>query len=246
MMPPFSMLCATLTAVCLPLQDCPDMLDRRCYHSMVSTPQGLYVVGGCNKREGALNTVDFYDVERRKWSSEGTLMIGVYSMSAAVIADRIFVYGGRKRGGGRTREIQMFDLILRISAIVGNFTSPITESRAITVNDEAFVISTNGNIFKVIEDGVVIDFGVIPNFDRYNFGLCCHHGSLVVIGGETRYPSGPGAFEDMIAVDLKTGCTCVLPDKLYPSASAVGCCKIILHRAALMSTYGSSAPNGNT
>ena len=55
-----------------------------------------------------------------------------------------------------------------------------------------------------------------------------HQNNLVILGGETRYPSDTGIYDDIILLNLCNSETKILPDKLYPGACAFGCIKIIL------------------
>ncbi|XP_071117709.1 kelch-like protein 24 [Haliotis cracherodii] len=217
---------------------CPEMPDNRCYHEMVASNDSLYVIGGCNKREGALASVYVYNILERKWHHFSHLLFGVYSTSCAVIGNTLFVFGGRGMGSRRTQEVQAMNLTNGTATIVHLFPTPITESRALSDGDEAFVCTTNGSVMKIFEDGAVFNVAKMPNFDRYNFGVFLHRGLLVVTGGDTRYPSGLGAFDDMIQVIIDdkeklSKETVVMRDKLYPFASAFGCQKIILHRSFL-------------
>lgn len=209
-----------------------EMPDRRRYHEMVVVDGYVYVVGGCNKRDGAFSLVTRYNMEEDRWTSAGHLQLGVYSASATAIRNTVLVFGGRAHGNIRRHEVQAYNTSTCTASIVNTFSSPVTESKALTLGDEAFIVLTNGAVMKVSEDGTVYPVTSIPNFDRYNFGLVRKMNTLMVVGGETRYPSssGSGHFADFIRVDPETRKTSVLSDSMFVSASAACCCLVILRR----------------
>ncbi|KAK6179618.1 hypothetical protein SNE40_011935 [Patella caerulea] len=216
-------------------RSCPDMVKRRSYHAMVSIKDNLYVIGGCNRNNGALESIDTYNTIDHTWSDFGDLQLGVYSISSTVLKDQIFIFGGRGQSSRMCHEIQMIDVNLRTSSIISAFSSPVTESRALSINDDSLVVLTNGSVLKVLEDGAVCPVATIPNFDRYNFGVSSHQNSLIILGGETRYPSDTGTYDDLIIMNLTNGQIEIMPDKLYPGACAFGCIKILMKRAFLAS-----------
>lgn len=211
-----------------------EMPDQRRYHEMVVLDNFVYAVGGCNKRDGAFSVINRYSIAEDCWKSVGHLQMGVYSASATAIGDIIFVFGGRAHGSIRRHEIQAYNTNTNVATVISSFASPVTESRALSVGCEAFVALTNGTVLKVSEDGNIYSHATIPNFDRYNFGFVKKMNSIMVVGGETRYPSGCGSghFVDLIQIDLDSGKTFVMKDHMFASASAVCCCMVILHRTA--------------
>lgn len=211
-----------------------EMQDQCRYHEMVVMGDFIYAVGGCNKREGASDIISRYSVEDGTWKYVGDLQLGVYSASAAVAGESIMVFGGRAQGNVRRQEIQAYNTRTKTSYVVNRFSSPVTECKAISVDEEAFVVLTNGTIMKVTEDGVQYRHATLHNFDRYNFGFVRYLGGMLVVGGETRYPSGAGSghFMDFIQVDTTPGKTSVLSHQLFSSASATCCCMLILRRTA--------------
>ncbi|KAK7100959.1 kelch-like protein 23 [Littorina saxatilis] len=213
-------------------QEVTEMPERRRYHELVVAGDFVYAVGGCNKRDGASDTVTRYCTREDTWKMVGHLQLGVYSASATVVNDVILVFGGRAHGSVRRKEIQAFNTHSNTSCVINRFSSPVTESRALHVGDEAFVALTNGTVVKVLEDGAIFPHANLPNFDRYNFGFVYRPNGLLIVGGETRYPSGLGSghFADFIQVDADSGKVSVISDKLFPSASAACCCMVILRR----------------
>lgn len=211
-----------------------EMPDRRRYHEMVVSGDFVYAVGGCNKRDGASDVVTRYSPAEDVWQTVGHLQLGVYSASATITGDVILVFGGRAHGSVRRREIQAYDTRTNTSCVISRFSVPVTESKAVTVADEAFVAWTNGTVMKVSEAGAIYLHATLPNFDRYNFGLVSRPGGMVLVGGETRYPSGSGSghFADFTQVDADSGKTLVLSHLLFSSASAACCCMLILRRTA--------------
>ncbi|XP_041358311.1 kelch-like protein 21 [Gigantopelta aegis] len=218
--------------------DCPEMLVKRCYHEMVPDEGSLYIIGGCNKHQGALTGVDVYSVAQCSWQHFSDLLFGVYSTSAAIIGKTLLVFGGRGTLNRQTQEVQIMDIENGTASIATYLPSPTSESRTLVIEDEIFIVFTNGVIMRVFEDGSLFPYTKIPNFDRYNFGVFLHKGRLVVAGGETRYPSSTESFDDMIRVDIISDenipkKTRTLLHTLYRKANMFGCQKILLHRAFL-------------
>lgn len=213
-------------------QQVSEMPDRRRYHEMVVVDGNVYVVGGCNKRDGAFSLITRYNLDEDRWTTAGHLQLGVYSASATAIRNMILVFGGRAHGNIRRHEVQSYNTSTSTAAIINTFTAPVTESKALALGEEAYVALTNGSVMKVSEDGAIYPHATIPNFDRYNFGLVLKMNAMMVVGGETRYPSGSGSghFVDFIQVDPETGKTAVLGDHMFASGSAACCCMVILRR----------------
>jgi hypothetical protein len=212
----------------------PEMQDRRRYHELVVMGDYIYAIGGCNKRDGASDSISRFSVEEGVWKYVGRLQLAVYSASATVVGESILVFGGRAHGNVRHSEIQAYNTRTKLSFVVSRFPSPVTESKALSMNEEAYVVLTNGTVVKVTEDGVQYHHATLRNFDRYNFGFVRHPTGMLVVGGETRYPSsaGSGHFVDFMQVDQKPGKVEVLSHKLFASASAACCCMLILRRTA--------------
>ncbi|XP_076462693.1 kelch-like protein 24a [Babylonia areolata] len=212
-----------------------EMPDRRRYHELVVTGASVYAVGGCTKRDGASDVVMCYSIEEDSWKPVGHLQLTVYSASATMVDNVILVFGGRAQGGVRRKEIQGYNIRTNASFVIGRFSLPVTESKALTVGNEAFVALTNGNVVRVSEDGAIYPHANLPNFDRYNFGFVHRLDGLLIVGGETRYPSGSGLghFEDFIQLETDSSKTTTLSHQLFASASAACCCMVILRRSAL-------------
>ncbi|KAL8586126.1 hypothetical protein ACOMHN_065089 [Nucella lapillus] len=160
-----------------------EMPDRRRYHELVVSGAYVYAVGGLNKRDGASDIVLCYSVEGDSWSPVGNLQLCVYSASATMVGNVILVFGGRAQGGVRRKEIQAYNVQSNTSCVISRFSSPVTESKALTVGSEAFVAMTTGTVVKVSEDGAIYSQTNLHNFDRYNFGFVHRLDGMLIVGG---------------------------------------------------------------
>ena len=100
-----------------------EMQDRRRYHEMVVMGEFIYVVGGCNKRDGASDVIARYNVDEGVWKYVGHLQLGVYSASATVAGESILVFGGRAEGSIRRREIQSYNTRSKTSYVVNRLVT---------------------------------------------------------------------------------------------------------------------------
>lgn len=212
-----------------------EMPQRRRYHEMIVVKDQIYGVCGCNQVEGVFSSVLHYDTDRNTWSNVGQLQKGVYSASSCAVNHTIYIFGGRTHGDDSTtlRDIQAFHVNTGTSSVINRFPSPVAESRCLAINSSMYVILTNGFVMKVDPSGEFKRHCVLPNFDRFNFGLVQRNSNLLVLGGDTRYPSEHGPFIDMSEVSGRTGQVRELDDSLLKKGKAAGCRILLLRRKVL-------------
>ncbi|KAJ3300167.1 hypothetical protein HK104_003777 [Borealophlyctis nickersoniae] len=91
----------------------------RAKHSAVIHRDKLYIVGGCEKREGdVLNSLNILDLTTMTWAPP-VAFIARYSHFSCVYRDRLYVYGGLNSTMDRTSDIAFVDLEdLQVSQLV--------------------------------------------------------------------------------------------------------------------------------
>ncbi|CAG5115811.1 unnamed protein product [Candidula unifasciata] len=213
--------------------ECCQMPEKRRYHEMVVACNRAHAVCGWNKRDGVFTSIIQYHVAEDTWTSLGNLRVGVYSASACAVENTIYVFGGRADDSTRKRDIQAFNVITGQATIINQFPSAVTESRAVALNSCMYLALTNGSIMRVLESGTLSRHSVLPNFDRFNFGLLQRGNSILVVGGDTRYPSGSSQFVDIIEVNGHDGKVRILNDRLFNNASAAACRILLIRRVIL-------------
>ncbi|XP_037936729.1 GATA zinc finger domain-containing protein 14-like [Teleopsis dalmanni] len=69
-------------------------------------PIGIFVIGGEDPDQVALNTVWFYNIERKVWHKMPSLSLGCYGLTAVVFRNEIWTAGGITQIKGRNRLIE--------------------------------------------------------------------------------------------------------------------------------------------
>ena len=194
----------------------------------------VHTVCGWNKRDGVFTSIIQYRTAEDGWTTLGHLRVGVYSASACAMDNLIYVFGGRADDSTRKTDIQSFNIATGQATIINQFPSAVTESRALAVDNSCMYLTlTNGSIMKVLPSGSLSRHSILPNFDRFNFGLLQRGSNLLVVGGDTRYPSGSSQFVDILEVNGRDGKVRVLGDRLFNNASAAACRMLLIRRVIL-------------
>lgn len=215
-------------------EECCQMPEKRRYHEMVIVCNHVHAVCGWNKRDGVFTSIIQYHVSEDAWVSLGHLQVGVYSASACAVDNMIYVFGGRADDSTRKRDIQSFNVVTGQATVINQFPSAVTESRALSINSCMYLALTNGSIMKVMESGSLSRHSILPNFDRFNFGLLQKGSNILVVGGDTRYPSGSSQFVDILEVNSQDGSKVkILNDRLFTNASAAACRILLIRRVIL-------------
>ncbi|KAK3792299.1 hypothetical protein RRG08_007377 [Elysia crispata] len=210
------------------------MPEKRRYHEMVVACSQVHTVCGWNKRDGVFTSIIQYRTAEDGWTTLGHLRVGVYSASACAMDNLIYVFGGRADDSTRKTDIQSFNIATGQATIINQFPSAVTESRALAVDNSCMYLTlTNGSIMKVLPSGSLSRHSILPNFDRFNFGLLQRGSNLLVVGGDTRYPSGSSQFVDILEVNGRDGKVRVLGDRLFNNASAAACRMLLIRRVIL-------------
>lgn len=214
-------------------KECCQMPEKRRYHEMVVIWKKMHAVCGWNKRDGVFTSIIQYHQAEDSWTSIGDLQVGVYSASSCALDHTIYVFGGRADDSTRKTDIQSFNLVTRQATVLTHFPIPVTESRALAMNSCMYLALTNGTIMKMMESGTMTKHVTLPHFDRFNFGLLQRGSNILVVGGETRFPSVSNHFGDILEVNGQECKVRVLNDRLFNCASAAAC-RILLIRRVLL------------
>nr|XP_058971932.1 actin-binding protein IPP-like [Pocillopora verrucosa] len=73
----------------------PDMRHRRAYLGLATLGSVLYAVGGSNESEGALASVERFDLDTSQWTEVTPMDSPRAGLSVAVSSGLLYVFGGR-------------------------------------------------------------------------------------------------------------------------------------------------------
>ncbi|KAL3859125.1 hypothetical protein ACJMK2_009357 [Sinanodonta woodiana] len=124
------------------------MANGRCSHVMVALKNSIYVIGGRDRKTPAVTGVEEYNLQTCEWRHVGDLLIGIRSMSASALGEKLFVFGGITNSERDTDAIQVFDTRSETSSIIGDLPFSCRLSRSIGFDDHVFIILPDGRIIR--------------------------------------------------------------------------------------------------
>ncbi|KAL3859137.1 hypothetical protein ACJMK2_009369 [Sinanodonta woodiana] len=125
-----------------------NMANGRCGHVMVALTNSIFVIGGRDGKAPALTGIEEYNLQTCKWRHVGDLLIGIRSMSASAIGEKIYVFGGITDCDRDTATIQVFDTRSETLTIFGDLPFSCRLTRAVSCDDHVFIILPDGRIIK--------------------------------------------------------------------------------------------------
>ena len=181
----------------------PSLITGRERHAMVAVGDVVYVLGGsCSVKKGSKlpAEVEGYDTKSGRWFAAGHLQIPLESLSATVVKDTIFTFGGIGNGGMPSSSIQSFDTVTGSCSLYGSLPHPTGHTVTLTLHSVIYIVCPKGQVLQFsAEDKQVKQIVQIPNMDRVGFGVYTHEGNLVVVGGES--PDG-NLSDTIVQIDL--------------------------------------------
>ncbi|XP_067683137.1 kelch-like protein 24 [Haliotis asinina] len=207
-------------------------------HAMVSVGNKLYVLGGYNSELGegerVQKTVEEYDIGSGEWEESGELQIAVSSVSAAVLGEKILLFGGEKNDKTDTASIQCYDTRTRKTSIVAQLPIACKLSRAVVCDGVAYVVLFDGKVIRFHDNNVIENIGVIKTFERVHFGLIHRQGSLVLLGGQ-EVNEGPNRplCDAMMKFDIKNRTSLNMSDRIPSARLLDSCAKITIDKKFL-------------
>ncbi|XP_046380582.2 kelch-like protein 24 [Haliotis cracherodii] len=219
-------------------RECEQMAQGRSRHGMVAVRDCLYVIGGYNRNLPAgnkvISSIEKYSINTGKWSSAGELPVPVEMVSASVIGEKIFCFGGAQRNNRNTPAIQCFDTRIGQSSHFADLPFACRLTRTVVCDDCLFIITTDGDVIEFSEDSGCRTIGKIENFGRVHFGGIQYRGNVILLGGKRRNDK---ACDTMLSFDpLKAGAE-TLPDKLPFPNVIDACVKSIINGHHLRQEY---------
>ncbi|XP_041348058.1 kelch-like protein 6 [Gigantopelta aegis] len=219
-----------------PIKDKLNLGRRR--HAMVASGRCLYVLGGYNseKAEGSriVSTIEKFDLDCGGWTESGELDIGVSSVSASMLGEKIFIFGGEKNDKTDVHSIQCYDIKTEQVTVVADLSKSCKLCRSVICDEKVYVVTYDGEVLCFTEDYNVESVGTIPGFERVHFGLIHRRGTLVLLGGLAA-GSDPNRdlCDSMIRYDIETNSSEKLPDKIPSPRLIDSCAKIIIDKKFL-------------
>ncbi|XP_046554791.1 kelch-like protein 24 [Haliotis rubra] len=184
--------------------DQPSLITGRECHSMVVVGENVYILGGRNSQmeedSGIVKDIEAYNTTRGTWSKVGKLEIPLDSLSAAVMNEKIYTFGGTDEDGQSSSAIQCFDPSNTKCSLVASLPESTSATSAIAFNSNIYVLTQEGMVFRF---DPTQSLSKVAEFEgRSKFGLYVDGHSLMVVGGQDEN----GTFLDKILkVNVKSG-----------------------------------------
>ncbi|XP_041369635.1 kelch-like protein 24 [Gigantopelta aegis] len=225
-------------------RECEQMAQGRSRHGMVAVRDSVYVLGGYNRNlpvgNKVMSSIEKYSINTGKWSMAGDLPIPVEMVSASVIGEKIFTFGGAQRNNRNTPAIQCFDTRIGQSSHFTDLPFACRLTRTVVCDSAVFVITTDGDVIEFSEDGGCRTIGKVENFGRVHFGAVQYRGNIILIGGKKRNDS---ACDTMLCFDpLKAGAE-TLPDRMPFPNVIDACVKSVINSHHLRQEYPRGSKN---
>ena len=213
-------------------EECASMLNGRCYHELVTTGDCLYSLGGF-AMDTALSSIEEYNTVKGSWQKVGDLVFAVGGMSAAVLHDTIYIFGGkRNRVERKTPIFQSFNTKTKTSTGLGNLPINICWSQALTIDDSIYVISPDGNVIKYCAESHPSIVSVIKDLDCQYFRIIGHNRKIIILQvGDSKN------FDELRVYDPKYNSYCVTRERLPRSLCDSDWLKVVINRRHLKYEY---------
>ncbi|XP_041374428.1 kelch-like protein 6 [Gigantopelta aegis] len=183
----------------------PSLMTGRECHAMAAVDNILYILGGscsASKKKGSKRPTEIegYDTKTGRWFHAGHLQVPVESLSASVVEETIYTFGGIGDGNMPSSSIQSFDTVSGTCSLYGSLPHPVDHTMALTLQSVVYIVCPKGQVLQFsAEEKQVKQIVQIHNMDRIGFGVYTHEQKLMIIGGEG--PDGT-LFDQIVVVDL--------------------------------------------
>jgi hypothetical protein len=155
----------------------------------------ILLAGGLNAADTSVDGVFAFDPSTGRTTPLGTVPHAFHDAAGAMIAGKLFVFGGGA-GGASTDAVQEFDPTTGRGSVVGHLPVALSDVSAATLDRVVYLVggydgtSPQAAIYGTV-DGIHFELaGRLPRGLRYT-AVAAAGGRLVVAGGVT--PSGPVA-----------------------------------------------------
>lgn len=148
---------------------CDVMANGRCGHAMVALTHSVYVFGGRDGTAPAMTNIEEFDIRAKKWKQAGELILGIRSMSSAVIGENIFLFGGITENDKDSDRVQCFDTRNGNSTIIGELPFACRLTRTVIINKIVYIVLPDGRI--MIFDTSVTPRRVIQSLSELSFSF---------------------------------------------------------------------------
>ena len=118
----------------------PPMPTKREYTAVVCSRKALIVAGGKGEWWTKLTTVEVMDTNTRQWSTVSSLPHPLYSASATICGDRVYLGGGWEVGGYSRKSVFTYSLAENHPAWHTSTELPVTDSTCVTLNGQLVAV----------------------------------------------------------------------------------------------------------
>ena len=194
----------------------PPLLRGRYCHVMIATSDSLFVFGGyedtVEETFVPLSSVEKYTFAAKKWENCGELNYPAADITAVVVDNRIYMFGGwleleRQRDGTGKNVLpmlQIYDISTDVCTCIPLSSFPVVH-KAIQCNDLTYLFCSHGEVFKFeipTETYELIQENDI--FSKPDFDIVQRDGVIHAAFDSKR-----------VTLNLETGNTCVEPFKPF-------------------------------
>lgn len=127
-------------------------------HAMVAADGKIYILGGRGASKAGIKVisdVSLYDIEADLWKPAGQLPIAVEAAPAVLLADKIYVFGGRTSSGESVAVVQQLDLVTGQSRLVGELPEEVDGAKALVLGKDIVLVCPGGAIYTIRESSRV-------------------------------------------------------------------------------------------
>ncbi|CAG5116999.1 unnamed protein product [Candidula unifasciata] len=169
---------------------CPDLIETRYFHSMVSVGDSIYILGGFSKSKSTNpSAVERYDPSTAVISLVGEIAYASGKMSATAVGDVIYMFGGSEDRYDyldnellyKSTTFHSYNTKTNTACILGCSPSITMGSQALTVDDTVYIFSPNGNILTLSDEKTPVIVHVLKSFDHRHFRVVHHHGYFFLL-----------------------------------------------------------------
>lgn len=161
--------------------ECCAMHEGRSYHNLVSVGNRLFSLSGFFGND-PIGSIECYTPAENAWVKVGDMAETVGGISAAALADTIYMFGGKQSRHGREVAVfQSFNTSTETSCILNTLPLPTCWSQAIVVDNVIHVFCPNGTVLGFDGSCPPAIVTVSPKLDVNYFSVVHHRGTFLVI-----------------------------------------------------------------
>ncbi|CAL1531876.1 unnamed protein product [Lymnaea stagnalis] len=171
-------------------ENCCDLLESRYFHAMISVGDYIFILGGYSKISSSNPTgVEKYDPLTNVMTTVGEIPHPAGKMSATAVGEIIYMFGGSEDRFDyldndmlfKPTVFQYFNTQTNVACLLGSSPSITVGSQALTVDDNVYIFSPNGNVLILSDEKTPTIVHVLKTFDQKHFRVVYHHGHFFML-----------------------------------------------------------------